>query len=190
MRTFSKSGLWALILLTLTLTGGCASLSPYSISEGELERHLQDVVSDFDRQQLKSGSPLSLSLSDADITLGPDGRDVAVIDVKGQVAVNAMLARLPVDIALKVEGAPVYDSTEKAIFIRRLRLLDSSVESPFFRGDLKPVTDNVMRAVAQMLETMPVYCLDETNFAQRMFGAMPVDVRVAPGRLEFVMADQ
>lgn len=192
MRTFSKSGLWALILLTLTLTGGCASLSPYSISEGELERHLQDVVSDFDRQQLKSGSPLSLSLSlsDADITLGPDGRDVAVIDVKGQVAVNAMLARLPVDIALKVEGAPVYDSTEKAIFIRRLRLLDSSVESPFFRGDLKPVTDNVMRAVAQMLETMPVYRLDETNFAQRMFGAMPVDVRVAPGRLEFVMADQ
>lgn len=47
-----------------------------------------------------------------------------------------------------------------------------------------------MRAVAQMLETMPVYRLDETNFAQRMFGAMPVDVQVAPGRLEFVMADK
>lgn len=190
MRTVSKPGLWALVVFALALTGGCASFSPYAISEGELERHLQEVVSDFDRQQLKSGSPLSLSLSDADITLGPDGRDVAVIDVKGQVAVNAMLARLPVDIALKVEGAPVYDSAEKAIFIRRLQLLESSIESPYFRGDLKPVTDNVMRAVAQMLETMPVYRLDETDFAQRLFGAMPVDVRVAPGRLEFVMADQ
>ncbi len=190
MLTSFRNGLWALTVLALVLSTGCASISPYSISEGELERHLQDVVKEFDRQQLRSGSPLSLSLSDADITLGPDGRDVAVIDVRGQVAVNAMLARLPVDIALKVEGAPVYDSTEKAIFIRRLQLLESSVESPFFRGDLNPLTQNVMRAVAQMLETMPVYRLDETDFAQRMFGALPVDVRVAPGRLEFVMADR
>lgn len=185
----AKTGLWALLVMLLALTGGCASFSPYSISEGELERHLQDVVSDFDRQQLQSGSPLSLSLNDADITLGPDGRDVAVIDVRGQIAVNALLARLPVDIALKVEGAPVYDSTEKAIFIRRLQLLESSIESPFFKGDLKPVTDTVMRALAQMLETMPVYRLDEADFAQRMFGVIPVDIRVAPGRLEFVMAD-
>ena len=182
-------GLWALLILALALTSGCASMSPYSISEGELERHLQNLVSEFDRQQLSSGSPLSLSLDDADITLGPDGRDVAVIDLRGQVALNALMAKLPVDIALKVEGAPVYDSEEKAIYIRRLQLLESSIDSSFFKGDLKPVTDNVMRVVAQMLETMPVYRLDETDFTQRMFGMVPMDVRVAPGRLEFVMAE-
>src|SRR6056297_2724493 len=143
MNLLSKTGLWALLVLTLAFAGGCASLSPYAISEGELERHLQDVVSEYDRQQLKSGSPLSLSLDEADITLGPDGRDVAVIDVRGQVALNALMTRLPVDIALKVEGAPVYDSSEKAIFIRRLQLLESSIDSPFFKGDLKPVTDTV-----------------------------------------------
>ncbi|WP_375193037.1 DUF1439 domain-containing protein [Marinobacter sp.] len=180
----------SLLLVTLALASGCASMSPYSISEGELERHLKDVVSEYDRKQLNSGSPLSLSLEGADITLGPDGRDVAVIDVRGQVALNALLTKLPVDIALKVEGAPVYDSAEKAIFIRRLQLLESSIDSPLFKGDLKPVTDTVMRVVAQMLETMPVYRLNEANFAERMFGMMPVDVRVAPGRLEFVMADQ
>ncbi|PXX90474.1 DUF1439 domain-containing protein [Marinobacter vulgaris] len=179
----------AFILFALALLGGCASLSPYSISEATLERHLQDTVSDFDRQQLQSGSPLSLSLSNADVTLGPDGRDVAVIDLRGQVSLNALLAKLPVDIALKVEGAPVYDSEEKAIYIRRLQLLESSIDSPFFKGDLKPVTDTVMRAVAQMLETMPVYRLDEADFAQRMFGMVPMGVRVAPGRLEFVMAE-
>lgn len=190
MNKTPRSGLWAVLIVMLVMTGGCASLSPYAISEGELERHLQDVVSEFDRQQLSSGSPLSLSLDDANITLGPDGRDVAVIDVRGQVALNALMAKLPVDIALKVEGAPVYDSAEKAIYFRRLKLLESSIDSPFFKGDLKPVTDTVMRLVAQMLETMPVYRLDETDFAQRMFGMMPVGVRVAPGRLEFVMADQ
>jgi hypothetical protein len=179
----------AVILLSMFVLGGCASLSPYSISEATLERHFQDTVSDFDRRQLQSGSPLSLSLSNADITLGPDGRDVAVIDLRGQVALNALMAKLPVDIALKVEGAPVYDSKEKAIYIRRLQLLESSIDSSFFKGDLKPVTDNVMRVVAQMLETMPVYRLDEADFTQRMFGMVPMDVRVAPGRLEFVMAE-
>lgn len=180
---------WLLLVAVVVLSSGCASLSPYAISEGEIEGHLKDVVADFDRQQLKSGSPLSLSLRDADITLGPDGRDVAVIDLRGQVALNALMTKLPVDLALKVEGAPVYDSQEKAVYIRRLQLLESSIDSPFFKGDLAPVTDNVMRLVAQMLETMPVYRLDESDFAQRMFGLVPMDVRVAPGRLEFVMAD-
>ncbi len=183
-------GLKVLAVLAVTLISGCASLSPYSISEGELERHLQSMVSDYDRNQLQNGSPLSLSLSNADVTLGPDGRDVAVIDLQGQVALNALMAKLPVDIFLKVEGAPVYDSKEKAIFIRRLKLLDSRIESPLIKGDLKPVTDTVMRVVAQMLETMPVYRLDETNAGQRILGLVPMDVRVAPGRLEFVMADK
>ena len=189
IRYFSSTR-WLFIALLAVLASGCASgLSPYAISEGELERHLQKAVRDYDRKQLQSGSPLSLSLSDADIKLGPDGRDVAVIGLKGQVALNALMAKLPLDIALKIEGAPVYDSAEKAIYLRRLKLLESSVESPLFRGDLKPVTDTVMRVVAQMLETMPIYRLDDSNLAQRMFGMVPMDIRVAPGRLEFVTAD-
>ncbi|NWO07806.1 MAG: DUF1439 domain-containing protein [Alteromonadaceae bacterium] len=178
-----------LLLVSVLLASGCASFSPYSISQAQIERHLQDAVADFDRQQLNSGSPLSLSLSDADITLGPDSRDVAVIDLRGQVALNALMTKLPVDIALKLEGAPVYDSEEKAVYIRRLNLLESSIDSPFFKGDLAPVTDSVMRVVAQMLETMPVYRLDESDTTQRMFGMVPMDIRVAPGRLEFVMAE-
>lgn len=184
-----SSVLPALFVLAVSLISGCASLSPYSISEATLERHFQDAVTDFDREQLRSGSPLSLSLNDANITLGPDGRDVAVIDLKGQVALNALMTKLPVDLALKVEGAPVYDAGEKAVYIRRLQLLESSIDSPLFKGDLQPVTDNVMRVVAQMLETMPVYRLDDTDLAQRMFGMVPMDVRVAPGRLEFVMSE-
>jgi hypothetical protein len=180
---------WLCIVLLAVLASGCASLSPYAVSESELERHLQDAVRDYDRKQLQSGSPLSLSLNDADITLGPDGRDVAVIGLKGQVALTVLMAKLPVDISLKLEGAPVYDSAEKAVYLRRLQLLESSVESPLFRGDLKPVTDTVMRVVAQMLETTPIYRLDDSSMAQRMFGMVPMDIRVAPGRLEFVMAD-
>lgn len=178
--------LW-LLLAGVSVLAGCASFSPYSISEDELERHLQDVVADFDREQLQNGSPLSVSLADADITLGPDGREVVVVAVHGQVALNALLTRLPVDIMLEVEGTPVYDRQEKAVYIRRLQLLESRIDSPLFSGDLAPVTDHVMRLVAQMLETMPVYRLDDSSLTQRLLGQMPVAVRVAPGRLELVM---
>lgn len=184
-----KRAVFVVLMAAVSLLGGCASFSPYSVSEGTIEGYLQDAVAEFDRQQLQTGSPIGLSLSNADITLGPDGRDVAVIDLSGQVSLNAMMMKLPVDIALKVEGAPVYDSKEKAIYLRRLQLLDSSIESSFFKGDLKPVTDNVMRVVSQMLETMPVYRLDEANATQRMFGMVPLDIRVAPGRIEFIMAE-
>lgn len=187
LSVFKRAVLLPLIVF-MAILGGCASFSPYSVSEGTIESYLQDAVAEFDRQQLQNGSPLGLSLSNADITLGPDGRDVAVIDLTGQVSLNAMMMKLPVDIVLKLEGAPVYDSQEKAIYLRRLQLLDSRIESSFFKGDLKPVTDSVMRVVSQMLETMPVYRLDETNATQRMFGMVPLDIRVAPGRIEFVMA--
>lgn len=184
-----KRFFFVFVVAAFSVLGGCASFSPYSVSEGTIEGYLQDAVADFDRQQLQNGSPLGLSLSNADITLGPEGRDVAVIDLAGQVSLNAMMMKLPVDIVLKVEGAPVYDSEEKAIYLRRLQLLDSRIESSFFKGDLKPVTDNVMRVVSQMLEIMPVYRLDQSNATQRMFGMVPLDIRVAPGRIEFVMAE-
>ncbi|MCK7542775.1 DUF1439 domain-containing protein [Marinobacter bryozoorum] len=175
------------LLLAVTLLSGCAGFSPLSISESTLERHMQDAVSDYDRQQLQAGSPLSFSLDNADITLGPDGRDVAVIDLSGQVALNALMAKLPADITLKVEGAPVYDSQEQAIYIRRLKLLESSVDTPFFSsGELAPITDNIMRVVAQMLETVPVYRLDNTSLGARLMGMSGLNMRVAPGRLEFV----
>jgi hypothetical protein len=181
----------ALVLMAFCLAtlAGCASFSPYSVSEATLERNLQQAVTDFDSAQLKNGSPLSLSLSNADITLGPDGRDVAVVDLEGKVALNALLTEIPVNFVLKVEGAPVYEAEEKAVYVRRLKLLGSRLESSLFQGDLKPVTDNIMRVVAQLLETVPVYRLDETDTVQKMFGMVPMDIRVAPGRLEFVMSE-
>lgn len=178
------------LALIAVLMAGCAGvpgLSAYSVSEATLERHLRQAFLDFDRQQLNAGSPISLSLRDADITLGPDGRDVAVISLGGEAAATLLGTRLPVNVALKVEGAPMYDSQEKAIFIRRLQLLESSVDSPLLgSANLQPVADNVMRLVAQVLETVPVYRLDESDARQRLLGMAGLDIRVAPGRIEFV----
>ncbi len=180
MKAFLMTTLLALLL------SACAALSPLSISESSLEGYLQKQVVRFDQEQLQAGSPLSVSLKDVDVTLGPDGREVVMLSVNGQVAVNALLTKIPVDVFLKVEGSPVYKSDEKAIYIRRLNLLDSRVESTLFKGDFKPLTDNLMRALAQLLETMPVYRLDEQNMAGQLMSLTNMDLKVAPGRLVFV----
>lgn len=185
-----RTSFYRLALIGLVaLLGGCAGFSPYSISEGTLEKYLQDELRAFDSEQLRMGSPLSLNVDRVDLDVGPDGSDLIVLDLGGQVALNAFLTRLPVDLRLKLEGAPVYDSQEKAIFIRRLKLLDSRIESPLISQDLKPLTDNVMRLVSQLLETVPVYRLDEARMAPRLMSMMDLDIRVAPGRLVFVSAD-
>lgn len=178
------------VLGLLALLGGCASLSPYSISEGSLEGYLKDELQNFDAQQMRAGSPLSLSFDTVDLEVGPDGRDVIVLDLGGEAALNAFLTRLPVSLRLKVEGAPVYDSQEKAIYIRRLKLLDSQIDTPLFKQDLKPVTDAAMRVIGQLLETTPVYRLNENDVGPRLMGMMNLDIKVAPGRLVFAPADE
>lgn len=177
---------WVVRLITLfcvIVASGCASLASYTVSESELEQYFSRQVEAFDRQQLEAGSPLSMSLSRVNVELGPDNRDVVVLDLGGEVALSALLMRLPVAMDLKVEGAPVYSHQDKAIYIRRLKLLDSKIESPYFSGDLKPVTDTAMRLVAQMLETTPVYRLDQNDFWQRQLSSVPMDIRVMRGRL-------
>lgn len=154
-----------------------------------METHLRQQIHAFDQQQLQRGSPFSVALKTADITLGPDGRDVAKLDFAGQLAVTAFLQKVSLDIQLSLEGQPVYVSKENAIYIRRLALLDSKIESPMFKAELAPATEQVMAVIAQLLETTPVYRLDESDLAGQLLQLANMDLKVAPGKLVFVPAN-
>jgi hypothetical protein len=178
-----------LIFAWLLVSAGCATISPLSVSEADLESYFREQVVKFDHEQLASGSPLSVGLNSVDITLGPEGREVIVLDIAGEVALHALVTRLPLAVSLTVEGAPVYLSNEQAIYIRRLNLVGSKIESPFFSGDFTPVTDNLMRVVAQLLEVVPVYRLDDSHWTGKLLTVAAMDLKVAPGKLVFVPAD-
>ena len=180
-----------LLLAILALFNvGCSTLATYEVSEAELEQHLQRAVKNFDQQQAKSGSPLSVELDSAHIQVGPEDRDVIVLDVTGQAAFNAVLTKIPVDLTLKIEGAPVYSGKDKAVYIKRLHLIDSQMKSPFLQGDaerqIKPVVNMVMATLTKLLEDMPVYRLDESDPRQRLLATMPVDIVVGRGKLRIV----
>ena len=179
-----------LLALVALLNAGCSTLATYEVNESQLEGYLQKAVKDFDKQQTKSGSPFSVELRDAHIQVGPDDRDVVVLDVAGEAALNAILTKIPVDMALKIEGAPVYSGEDKAVYIKRLRLIDSKVSSPYLKGSaeqqIQPVAQMVLATLAKVLEETPVYRLDESDPRQRLLASMPVDIVVGRGKLRIV----
>ena len=151
-----------LILICLLGLSGCSTLS-YSVSEEALQQELTAAVEDFDRTQLKAGSPLSLRLESTDLAVGPDGRDV-----------------------VSLEGMPYYDNDEGAIYLRRLTLLDSRIDAPWLPVDIAPVTDMVVRLVAQTLESVPVYRLDPDAMGwgwKERLASRAVTLDIEPGRL-------
>ncbi|PIE43445.1 MAG: hypothetical protein CSA50_04855 [Gammaproteobacteria bacterium] len=180
------------MLALLTLIAGCASVSPFSIDERMLESHLRRVVAEYDRQQLEQGSPLALSLNEVDVEIGPEGRNVLKLKLDGELSVNAVLISIPVRLKLSLESVPVYVKQENAIYIRRLKLLDSAVEAPALDSlNLdKTATQNAVGILSALLERIPVYRLNELNFSEAMIASSPLTMKITPGRLVFALDSQ
>ncbi|WP_227368360.1 DUF1439 domain-containing protein [Halomonas sp. M20] len=177
---------WLKIMVSssLVMLTGCASMMSSSVSEATLERHLTRAVANFDREQLRAGSPLSLTLDSSNVTVGPQGRDTVLLDVAGQATFSFLASHLPADIELSLEGTPYFDAQEGAIYIRRLQLLDSHVNAPWLPIDLAPFTQMAARLVAQRLESVPVYRFEEAGWGARTL-SKHMTLRTEPGRLVF-----
>ncbi|WP_077528921.1 DUF1439 domain-containing protein [Vreelandella utahensis] len=175
-----------LLVLLPAFAGGCASFSPYSVDESTIENHLSDRITDFSRDLGDRGLPVTLELTRADVTIGPEERDVAVVDFGGRAVLQA--PRIPIDLNFSIEGTPVYEAEEKAIYIRNLKVLSTNVEAAGSAFDLSSITGTLSDIAAQFLNERPVYRLDEDETGARLFGMMNLRIDVQPGRLTLVPA--
>ena len=92
----------------------------------------------------------------------------------------------PATMQLQVEGVPYYDGHEKAIYLRSVKLLDSSIEASGYRGSLKPVTNELLQLVNGYLANNPVYRLDTANPTVKLLTSVPVNMAVQQGRISFM----
>ncbi|XOZ33769.1 DUF1439 domain-containing protein [Halomonadaceae bacterium KBTZ08] len=176
----------ALLALLPVFAGGCASFTPYSVDESTIESHISDRVDTFSRDLSDRGIPVVLELTSADVTIGPKNRDVAVVDFGARAVLQA--PRIPINLNFSIEGTPVYEAQEKAIYIRDLKVLSTNVEAAGNAFDLTPVTGTLSDIAAQFLNERPVYQLDEEDAGARLFGMMNLKIEVKPGRLALVPA--
>ena len=176
-----------LISLAFALTiAGCATLSQlsvYTVSNAELEQVLDSQISTLQKKPSLAGIPLFLDVEDMTATIGPDGRDVVQLGAIATARVSAFGLNYPAKVSLSLEGTPYYDSEEKAIFVRSLSLLDSTIDAGGFKGNLAPVSGEFMQLINGYLSTNPVYRLDSTNKAVSLLSAVPLQLSIENGQL-------
>ena len=177
-----------LALMGVLLLAGCAqlgSLSTYNVSEADLEQMLSSQLPKLTRQANVAGIPLKMAVEKMQVDIGPDNSDLVRINTDASAVLSLFGLSYPANLQLQIEGAPYYDATEKAIFIRSVKLLDSSIEAAGYRGNLAPVSNELLQLVNGYLASNPVYRLDQTNPTIRLLTAVPVNMAVQDGKLTF-----
>ncbi len=176
---------WFFALYALLLSG-CATLSQlsaYSVSQSELESLLDEQLTKLQDKATVAGIPLLLSIDDMSVDIGPEGREIIQLGAAATATVSAFGFEYPAKVNLQLEGVPYYDSEKKAVFLRSLKLLDSTVDAGGYRGNLAPVSGEFMSLLNGYLTTHPVYELDTTNAAISMLSNVPLELSIQPDRL-------
>ncbi|MFP2770402.1 DUF1439 domain-containing protein [Oceanisphaera sp. KMM 10153] len=170
-----------LIMLSTLLLSACAGLSQYSVSESEIEKSLFTLL-EQQAPRLTQGL-VETRVDKLDLQIGPENRQVVRLNLQGETAINALIARFPAQLDLAIEGRPVYDRQQNAIFLRDLRLLQSEVDAFGYKGDMTAASAGMMQLLRAVLENQPVYRLDDSRYS--WLSKAPVAMDIAPGRLVF-----
>ncbi|WP_189404640.1 DUF1439 domain-containing protein [Alteromonas halophila] len=171
--------------LTLLLAGcaGLAQLSAYSVTQAELATLLEKQLVAQERRVRVLGIPLQLTIDEVATKIGPDDRNVVQLGSVATTTVDVFGLTYDARVRLKVEGQPFYDNDKKAIFLRSLTLLDSTVDAGGYRGNLTPLTREFKGVLNRYLETNPVYRLDTSNTAINLLTKVPLQLDVESGKL-------
>lgn len=170
---------------------GCSQLgqmSMYSVSEAQLEQMISKQVPELTKQANVAGIPLKMAVDSMSVKIGPDNSDVVRINTAASATLSLFGLTYPANLNLQIEGAPYYDAEQKAVFIRSVKLLNSSVEASGYRGNLTPVSNELLQMINQYLATTPVYRLDTSDPTVKLLSAMPLNMAVQQGRIAFTPA--
>jgi len=180
------------ILITLlcsVMLFGCSQLAPvsvFSVSEADLEQLLMRKVPELTRQANVAGIPLKMAVDQMSVQIGPDNSDVIRIQTAANASLSLFGLTYPADLQLQVEGVPYYDASEQVVYVRSVKLLNSSIEAAGYRGNLTPVSNELLQLVNQFLATNPVYRFDREDPKVKLLTAMPLNLAVQQGRIAFI----
>lgn len=178
---------WILLLLL----AGCSQLqqmSSYNVSEAELEQLLRQQLPKLTRQANVAGIPLKMQVESMQVEIGPDNSDVVRLNTAASAALSLFGLSYPASLQLQVEGVPYYDAAQQAVYLRSVKLLSSTIEASGYRGNLAPVSNELLQLVNGYLANNPVHKLDTTNPTVKLLTAVPLNMAVQHGRISFTPA--
>jgi len=176
------------IMVTLFLTG-CNStqgISIYSFTNADMESVLKEELPKLSEKISLMGLPVQLDVNDLSVNIGPDNRDVVMLGADTSAEINAFALKYPVRLKLQIEGSPFYDSEKNAVFLRNVKLLDSTVDSGGFQGNLSVLDNEVMKTINAFLAVNPVYKLNMNDPKMLLLSKLPLDMKVVEGAIKLV----
>lgn len=178
-----------MLLFIIMLVAACSQLqqmSAYHVSEADLEQLLRQQVPKLTRQANVAGIPLNMQVESMQVDIGPDNSDVVRLNTNASAALSLFGLSYPATLQLQVEGVPYYDAAQQAVYLRSVKLLDSNIEASGYRGNLAPVSNELLQLVNGYLANNPVYKLDTTNPTIKLLTAVPLNMAVQKGRISFM----
>jgi len=172
--------------LFLSACSSTQSMSIFSFTNSDLESVLNKQLPKFSEKLSVMGLPVEFGVDELSAKIGPENRDVIALGVDSSASVNMFPFNYPVRLMLQVEGSPFYDSEKKAIFLRNIKLLDSSIDAGSFKGNLGVLNGEVMKVINGFLAVNPVYELDMDDPKMALISNLPLNIMVSEGAIKLV----
>lgn len=183
---------WLFISLVLLFVSGCAQvqqLASYRVTETDLEQILMRQADELAGRVSIMGVRVPLKVESLQAKIGPDGTDLVELSGAFKLEISLLGFEYPIAMQMTVSGAPQYNSEEKAIFVRRLNIINSSIDAGSYRGSLDSLDQQVLTLIDDFLAEQPVYRLNPDEPIQRALMQIPVNmaveegvIRLSPGR--------
>jgi hypothetical protein len=174
--------------LFLTACNSTQGLSVYSFTNTEIESVLKQQLPKLSEKVSLMGLPVQFDVNDLNVDIGPDNRDVVALSIDSSAEVKAFAFKYPVRLMLQIEGSPFYDSEKKAIFLRNISLLDSSIDAGGFKGNLGLLNKEAMSIVNSFLAVNPVYSLNMKDPKMALLGNLPLNIDIVNGAIRLIPA--
>ncbi|KAA1155636.1 DUF1439 domain-containing protein [Pseudoalteromonas sp. FUC4] len=172
--------------LFLTACNTTQGISVYSFTNSEVESVLGKQLPKLSEKVSLMGLPVQFDVNDLSVNIGPDNRDVVVLGADSSAEINAFALKYPVRLKLQIEGSPFYDSEKKAVFLRNIKLLDSSVDAGGFKGNIGALDNQAMDVINAFLAVNPVYTLNMDDPKMMLLSKLPLDMQVVEGAIKLV----
>ncbi|MGO2011891.1 MAG: DUF1439 domain-containing protein [Pseudoalteromonas sp.] len=172
--------------LFLTACNTTNGVSVYSFTNSEIESVLTEQLPKLSEEIRLMGLPVQFDVNDLSVNVGPDNRDVVVLGADSSAVINALALEYPVRLKLQIEGSPFYDSEKNAVFLRNVKLLDSSVDTGGFKGNLGVLNDEALQIINGFLAVNPVYKLNTDDPKIALLSKLPLDMKIQEGVIKLV----
>lgn len=173
-------------ILFLTACSSTQGISVYSFTNAQIEAALDQQLPKLREEISLMGLPLQVEVTNLNVNIGPDNRDVVSLSVDSRAKINGFLLHHSVRLTLQIEGSPFYDSEKKAIFLRNVTLLDSNINAGGFKGNLALLDGKVMQVINTFLVVNPVYKLDTSIPKVALLSKLPLNMKVVEGAIKLI----